>query len=126
MSHAPRRDGISRMTDIHAQVSAGRKAFSLFDGFSPLHALRPAFVSVTVFNGVPFPLCRGSFPDAALSHLEERALKNAAAQTGNFGAIVDLHNMDTPRTQNALSSFFILFSKLTTLLSMIPLSVPAG
>ncbi|WP_304025754.1 MULTISPECIES: hypothetical protein [Desulfovibrio] len=50
------------MTDIHAQVSAGRKAFSLFDGFSPLHALRPAFVSVTVFNGVPFSFVQRILP----------------------------------------------------------------
>lgn len=92
----PGRDGISRMTDIHKQVNAIKKAARLPDDFRPLHGLRHTFASVAVSNGVPLSHVQKllTHKDPSLTqryaHLEDKALKNAAAQVGNFLAIADL------------------------------------
>ena len=92
----PGRDGISRMTDIHKQVNAIKKAVRLPDDFRPLHGLRHTFASVAVSNGVPLSHVQKllTHKDPSLTqryaHLEDKALKNAAAQVGNFLAIADL------------------------------------
>ena len=91
----PGRDGISRMTDIHKQVNAIKKAARLPDDFRPLHGLRHTFASVAVSNGVPLSHVQKllTHKDPSLTqryaHLEDKALKNAAAQVGNFLAITD-------------------------------------
>ena len=84
------------MTDIHKQVNAIKKAARLPDDFRPLHGLRHTFASVAVSNGVPLSHVQKllTHKDPSLTqryaHLEDKALKNAAAQVGNFLAIADL------------------------------------
>lgn len=86
----PGKDGVHRLTDINKQVNAIKKAANLPKEFRPLHGLRHTFASVAVSNGVPLSHVQKllTHKDPTLTqryaHLEDEALKRAAAAVGSF------------------------------------------
>jgi integrase len=86
----PGKDGVSRLTDINKQVNAIKKEAGLPKDFRPLHGLRHTFASVAVSNGVPLSHVQKllTHKDPTLTqryaHLEDEALKRAAAAVSGF------------------------------------------